>query len=95
MLNQLGPALSNHFDLGNDLNLYRGIANAADIGGGTFRAVEIDVSRHYIGAMCGKSKCDGASIAIAGSGHEGTLTGQQSLHARSHAAFSAKCRPAI
>ena len=37
MLNQLGPALSNHFDLGNDLNLFRGIANAADVGGGALR----------------------------------------------------------
>ncbi|MHB8736770.1 MAG: MlaD family protein, partial [Terriglobales bacterium] len=37
MLNQLGPALSNHSDLSNDLNLYRGIANAANTGGGALR----------------------------------------------------------
>jgi virulence factor Mce-like protein len=37
MLNQLGPALSNHFDLGNDLNQFRGIAHAADVGGGALR----------------------------------------------------------
>ena len=42
MLSQLGAALSNHFDLRNDLNDYRGIANAANIGGGALRGVEQD-----------------------------------------------------
>ena len=37
LLSQLGPALSNHADLANDLNVYRGVAQAADIGGGALR----------------------------------------------------------
>lgn len=42
MLSQLGPALSNHADLDNDLSLYRGIAPAANVGGGALRGVEQD-----------------------------------------------------
>ena len=42
MLSQLGPALSNHADLANDLNLYRGIAPAANVGGAALRGVEQD-----------------------------------------------------
>jgi ABC-type transporter Mla subunit MlaD len=34
---QLGPALSNHADLAKDLDLYRGIASAANTGGGALR----------------------------------------------------------
>jgi ABC-type transporter Mla subunit MlaD len=34
---QLGPALSNRADLANDLNLFHGIAQAADVGGGALR----------------------------------------------------------
>jgi virulence factor Mce-like protein len=37
MLQQLGPALSNHATLANDLNLYRGIAPNANIAGGALR----------------------------------------------------------
>jgi ABC-type transporter Mla subunit MlaD len=37
LLNQLGPALSDHVDLANDLNVYRGVAHAADVGGGALR----------------------------------------------------------
>jgi ABC-type transporter Mla subunit MlaD len=37
LLNQLAPALSNHADLRNDLNIYRGVAHAADVGGAALR----------------------------------------------------------
>jgi ABC-type transporter Mla subunit MlaD len=46
---ELGPALSNRFDLANDLNLYRGIVPAANVGGGALRGEVQDTDlRHLV-----------------------------------------------
>ena len=70
-------------------------ATGAQVRRRALRAGEIDIGRHDVGAVRCKPKCDSAAVALPRTSDERTFTGKKILEAGAHAAFSARCRPAI